>query len=121
MIKQYRWFGEGHALNTINATVKAFGDGTLFNDLNNKNILYFGIQALPGTTLYLSSEPLEENSTIDNVDNSKKLIINNTGIYQINFINSDITFNLGALAVKIIDDIDYTNYGIIIDVIYKEG
>lgn len=99
MIKQYRWFGIDNPYNSEGATMESFKDGTFFNDVIGKQIKALGIQAPPGTKVYVSSAPMSEDMDIENV--KEYILINSTGLFQTNFALSNINFVLGGFNVLI--------------------
>ena len=107
-IIQFRYYGELNNNNfPIGLAKAALISGAAFR--NNMPLIQLGIQTLPGITFYL------------NGNNTRPILIGNTGIYELNLNNlSQITsLAFDSNSMDLIDEQE--NGALIIDMMYEDG
>jgi hypothetical protein len=67
-VKQFRYYGEGSSLNSVDINATALANGGAFN--NYTPIVKLGIQTIPGTRFYI-------NGSVEST------IVNNSGIFEL--------------------------------------
>lgn len=124
-ILQYRWFGPSHDYTNMELVEGNTAiDITASNKdaLRGKQLLKIGIQAFPGTKVILTGNykaSIQELESITEITEITEpcLVIGNSGFYQAEYEN----FQLETLAIEIIPELNYSQYGVIIDLMIDDS
>lgn len=113
-VKQFRFYTEKEDSATrsknypLNTTISDYSSGAVFDNIGCFPILQLGIQALPGTKIYLN-------------EGTEAVVIGSTGIYELDLdgLAEIVKLQFDYTSLQIINDNDTAC--LIVDIIWDDG